>query len=208
MAIVSEAAETKPLYSNDFQQAPLGSVPDEFLVLEGRFAVKAGAMSRYLELPGAPLDTFGLLFGPTHESGLRVSARIHSDRKGRRRPVFGIGVNGNGGFRLLVAPARKSLELYKGDDKVASVPFKWKPGEWTSLRLRSYPEQKGVLVVQGKAWQEGTTEPAQWQISHQTSDGPPAGRPSIWGMPYSGVPIRFDDLEVRAVVDKEKKAKE
>ena len=40
-------------------------MPEDLLVLEGAFVVKAEGGNHFLELPGAPLDTFGLLFGPT-----------------------------------------------------------------------------------------------------------------------------------------------
>jgi hypothetical protein len=38
----------------------------------------------------------------------------------------------------------------------------------------------------------------EWMISLDEKSPPPAGRPSIWGSPYSGTPIRFDDLMVTA----------
>ena len=48
----------------------------DLLVLDGAFAVKAEGGNKFLELPGAPLDTYGLLFGPT------VSANIAAVRMG------------------------------------------------------------------------------------------------------------------------------
>ena len=74
---VSAFAETK-LYENNFEQAALDKAPDDFLVLDGDFAVKQDNGNKVLELPGAPLDTFGVLFGPTTNSQrLPLSARIY-----------------------------------------------------------------------------------------------------------------------------------
>src|SRR5215212_9933321 len=88
----SVIAETKVLYENDFSKAELGRVPDDFKVLEGGFLVKAEEGNKLLELPGAPLDAFTVLFGPTASSNVMVSARIQAQSKGRRFPPFGVGV--------------------------------------------------------------------------------------------------------------------
>src|SRR5258708_3799445 len=110
------ADESKPLYENNFEKADVDKVPDGFLVLDGGFAVKEENGNRFLELPGAPLDTFGVLFGPTRGSDVAVLARIFGTGKGRRFPSFGVGLNGAGGYRLVISPAKKALELFKGDE--------------------------------------------------------------------------------------------
>src|SRR6266849_6762105 len=51
----------KSLYQNDFEQAEVGKAPDDFLILEGGFAVKLEAGNKFLELPAAPLDSFAAL---------------------------------------------------------------------------------------------------------------------------------------------------
>jgi hypothetical protein len=66
------------------------------------------------------------------------------------------------------------------------------------LCLQSRNKDGGVAVL-GKAWKHGTAEPKGWLISHQDKTEPPPGRPSIWGAPYSGTPVRFDDVIVTAV---------
>src|SRR5438034_6917615 len=99
LAFVMGGEEAKPFYENNFEQAELGKVPEDFLVLEGGFAVKQESGNKFLELPGAPLDTFGALFGPTETDGVSVSARIHGQGKGRRFPTFAVGLNGAGGYK-------------------------------------------------------------------------------------------------------------
>src|SRR5437879_5945681 len=97
------AAEANVLYENNFEKAEPGKLPDELLVLDGAFVVKAEGGNQFLELPGAPLDTFGLLFGPTESTNVAVSARIYGTGKGRRFPTFGLGLNGVGGYKLQVS---------------------------------------------------------------------------------------------------------
>ncbi|HEU0008606.1 MAG TPA: hypothetical protein VFT34_02205 [Verrucomicrobiae bacterium] len=195
-AVSTFAADPKPVYENNFEKAAVGNAPDDMLVLDGAFAVKEEGGNKFLELPGAPLDTFGALFGPTETNGLAVSARVHGTSKGRRFPTFGVGLNGVGGHRLLVSPAKKLLELYKGDEVLATAPYSWVSDSWTLLRLQSRKTKDGEFKIEGKAWKQGDAEPKEWQITHIEKAETPAGRPSLWGNPYAGTAIRYDDLRV------------
>lgn len=192
------AEDAKPLYENNFEKAEVGKVPDEFLVLDGGFVVEETNGNKFLELPGTPLDTFGVLFGPTEKTDIAVSARINGTKKGRRYPTFGVGLNGQGGFRLQVSPGKGTLEIYKGDTVAASVPFEWKSGEWTMLLLQ-VTKAGDVWKVEGKAWPQGAPEPAKPVITLDEKTEPSAGRASIWGSPFATTPIQFDDLVVKHV---------
>jgi hypothetical protein len=189
-------AAPKILYQSDFAKTELNQVPAGFLVLDGDFAVKESEGGKVLELPGAPLDTFGVLFGSATNAGVCVSARIYGTSKGRRAPSFGVGLNGAGGYKLKVSPGKNSLEIYKGDVSAASVPFDWKSGAWTMFRLRVRQVGGGDWKVEGKAWVQTGPEPKDWMISLDEKSPLRDGRPSIWGSPYSGTPIRFADLMV------------
>ncbi|MBI3877655.1 MAG: hypothetical protein HY300_17135 [Verrucomicrobia bacterium] len=198
-ATLTLAAQTKPVYENNFEKAEVDKVPSEFLVLDGAFAVKQDGANKFLELPGAPLDTFGVLFGPTEPDGLCVQARVNGTGKGRRFPTIAVGINGVGGYKLQISPSKKQLELYRGEDAVANVPFEWQSGAWTVLRLQLRKVKDGTWKLEGKAWAQSAKEPAQWMISWEEKQTQPAGRPSIWGNPYAGTPIQFDDLVVTKV---------
>ncbi len=189
-------APPKVVYENNFEKAEPPAVPDDLMVMEGGFAVVAEGGNKFLELPGAPLETFGVLFGPTETNGISATARVFGTGKGRRFPTFAVGLNGVGGYKLQISPAKKLIELYRGDEVLASAPFQWESGAWTFLRLQSRKLNEG-LSVQGRAWKEGSPEPKDWLISHMDKTEPPAGRASIWGAPYAGTPIRFDDLKVQ-----------
>ena len=201
LAFGAFAQRAKPFYQNDFEQAALDKVPDDFLVLDGQFAVKEEGGNKFLELPGAPLDTFGVLFGPTEKEGTAVFARIYGTGKGRRYPSFAVGLNGQGtaAYRLQVSPAKKALELFKGDEVKATVPYEWQSGAWTRLRLQVRKVKDGQWRVEGKAWAD--KEPSAWLVSFDEKEQPVAGKASIWGSPYATTPIRFDDLKVVAATD-------
>ena len=163
-ASLNAFAQTNAAYQNNFESTAVDQVPEEFLVLNGTFGVKQEDGNKFLELPGAPLDTFGLLFGPTQKEGLQVTGRGFGTAKGRRFPSFGFGLNGAGGYRLQVSPAKKQIELFKGDNACASAPFEWQSGKWTHFKLQVL-KRSTAWIVQGKAWTEGAEEPKSWMIA-------------------------------------------
>ena len=196
LALPVFAPAAEPVYANDFEADEVGKTPKDFLVISGAFAVQRDGANKVLELPGEPLDTFGALFGPAEKDGLSVSAKFFGTKTGRKFPAFGLSVNGAGGYRLQVSAAKKLIEIFKGDEVRSSAPFEWVTGEWTTLRIQVRKTPAGAWMIEGKAWPAAGAEPPKWGISLEEKDAPSAGRPGIWGSPFSGTPIRFDDLVI------------
>jgi hypothetical protein len=192
------AADTV-LYENNFEKEEIGKVPAEFMVLDGGFVVKEEAGNKFLELPGAPLDSFAVQFGPTESSDLSVSARIYATAKGRRFPTFGVGLDGVAGYKLQSAPGKKALELLKDQKVLATVPYDWKSAEWLNFRLQVVKTGDSAWKIAGKVWPHESAEPSAWTISADEKEEPLAGRPSVFGSPFSGTPIWYDDLRVEKV---------
>jgi hypothetical protein len=192
----AQAPDDQVLFESDFELANVDSVPEELMVLAGGFSVKEFGGNKALELPGNPLEDFGALFGPAESAGIAVRARVYSESSKRLAPRFGVGLNGVAGYRLLVAPGQNRLQLLKDQQAVASAPFEWNSSTWTSLHLQIRKVSEGKWIIEGRAWADGTPEPKDWSISFESSETPPAGKASIWGAPYSGKPILFDDLSV------------
>ena len=200
MALAASAQEASPaakaLYECDFEKAEAGKVPEDMMVLDGAWSVKADSGNKFLELPGAPLDSFGVLFGPAQKGGGSVTARVFGTSKGRRQPAISVGLGGVGGFKLQIAPGKRVIELLKGDEIVTNAPCAWESGAWTRLRLQVRKVKDGEWTVEGKVWPDGSPEPAAWLVSDSETTEPPTGRAGLWGNPFSGTPIRFDDLKV------------
>jgi hypothetical protein len=184
------------VYEANFEQAELDQVPADFLVLDGGFVVKEDSGNRFLELPGAPLETFGCLFGPAQKQDAGVTARACGTGKGRRFPAFGVGMNGVSGYRLQLSPAKKQVELWRGDQLKVSQPLEWESGKWYHLRLHVRQTKPGTWTIEGKVWPQATEEPSAWTVVAEDPQELPAGRASVWGNPFSGTPIRYDDLTV------------
>ena len=186
-------------YTNHLNDAQSGEVPDEFMVLNGHFAVQESGQEKWLELPGTPSDTYVLLFGPTlspeTEGLLTVHGQFYGQAQGRRYPAFGLGAYGLGGFRLQVSPAKRELELFHGETMVASQPYQWRGETWTAMRLEVVRRQDR-WEVRGKAWPRDQPEPDSWPLTHRAEVRLFSGQASLWGIPYSGLPIRFDNLAV------------
>jgi hypothetical protein len=188
-----------PVYANDFESAEVGKAPKDFLVIAGAFLVQQEGTNKFLELPGAPLDTFGVLFGPATMDGLSATARFFGTKTGRKFPAFGLSWNGAGGYRLQMSVAKKQLEIFKGDEVRAGVPVEWADATWTSLRIQARKTPAGAWVIEGKAWPAASPEPEKWSIALETNEAPAAGRPGLWGNPFSGTPIRFDDIVITPI---------
>jgi len=197
LAAPIRAAEPAPVFANDFEAAAVEKAPEGAMAIAGDFAVKPDGANKVLELPGEPLDTFGILFGSAGQGDLSATARFFGTKTGRKYPTFGVSLGGVGGYRLIMSGGKKSLEIFKGDEAVKSVPFEWTSGDWTKLRLQ-VRKAGGGWVIEGRAWPATGAEPKDWQISLEVKDTPSTGRAGLWGSPYSGTPIRFDDLVITA----------
>ena len=195
----TQAAE--PLYQKNFEQTEIGGVPSDFLVLDGNFEVKEEDGKKYLELAGAPLDSFCIIFGPSAKYGNEISARIFGTKKGRRYPVFGVALNGVNGYRLQVAPAKRSIELLKGTSVIANTAFRWSGGSWLNLSLNVLQTANNEWTINGRVWEEGKKAPTSPTLTHKEMKEPRNGKPSIWGSPFSGTPIRYDDIVVRKMAN-------
>ena len=202
-AAAEPATNTTPaaaLFTCDFSKLPEGALPGSFMVMQGDFTVKDLGTNKVMELPGAPLDSHSVLFGPVTNANITVTARVFGTAKGRRLPTFGIGTGGVAGYKLQIAPGKKMAELLVSESQiVAGVPFNWEPGSWTQCKLRVRKTGDATWRVEAKAWKAGDAEPKGWQITHDTKEEPISGQASVLGSPFSGTPIWFDDLMVQVV---------
>ena len=193
-------ADGDTLYGNDFEKVDAGKEAGELgfvMIGEGDFRVKLDGQNKVLELAPNPLDSHGFLFGPAETENVLAQARFFGTAAPRRAPVFAIGLGGVGGWMLRLQPLRKALELLKADEVKQSVPYTWTSGTWTVLAICVRKVRDGAWSIQGKAWEFGKKEPKEWMISFEDNEKPPSGRAGVWGTPYTGEPIRLDDLLVQ-----------
>ena len=198
---VLAADAPKPLYENNFEKAEVGKAPEDLMILGGEFVVKREGTNQFLELPGAPLDSFAAQFGPAIKTNVAVVARISGTSKGRRAPTFGVGLGGVSGWKLQASPGKKAVELLKDQEIKATMSHDWKSGAWLQMRLEIRQVKAGVWKIEGKVWAQGEVEPKAAQIMFDETEEPTQGRASILGSPIAGTPIWFDDLRVEALAN-------
>lgn len=185
-----------PLFREDFEKAGGGAAPENILILNGVFTVKSGEGGKFLELAPDPLDSDGVLFGPGDRNAYTVLARVQSWSTGKRFPEFGVGACGPTGYRLWLMPATKELQLIKGEEVLKRIPYAWESGTWTRFVL-TVKQSGDKWTIAGKAWADGKDEPKEWMLSVEETQAPQAGRACVLMTPYSGKPIRVDDVAVR-----------
>lgn len=200
LALVTAAARAQdapaPL-TIDFQSAEPGPPPDDVMSTEAdaAFSIAAEGENKFLELGPQPLVDAGMLVGKSIKGGVSVKAKIQAESKRRSAPRFGVGLHGVGGFRLRAAPAGKTIEIVKDDEVLASAPLEWKSGSWTWLEFSVTPADGGSLI-EGRVWENGQPRPEKALVTTKATTPPGQGKASVWGGPYAGLPIRFDDITV------------
>ena len=186
----------KRIYGNDFSEAKEGALSEEFLILEGSFTIEKQQGESYLRLSENPPVEAAVQFGKSMEEGGSIQVRVKAERQGRRYPRFGIGLHGATGFKLWVIPSGGKMVLHQGTEEVQSSVFTWHSGEWYYVEL-SVVENGSNWTVSGRVWPESEKRPDSAQIEYITEVDFLKGRPYVLGMPSSGAPIFYDDIEVR-----------
>lgn len=187
-------------FQSDFEGAEPGSVPSDFLEIDGSWSIEErdGEGGKAMKLAADPLVEASVQFGKSLKSGGTIVARILTERKRRSLPRFGVGLHGISGFKLRMVPVQGKLELVKGgvDDAVQQVDCEWRAGEWYFFEL-TVKEAGDAWTVTGRAWAESDDRPKQAQIDYIATDVRLSGKGSVMGTPYAGLPIWYDDIEVK-----------
>ena len=90
---------------------------------------------------------------------------------------------------------RKERHFDKGDEPLVGVPFAWTSGQWTWMKLTVVKGASSGWVVEGRAWADGAQTPSEPVVRFEVPTEITAGRAAVWASPFSGTPIRFDDLK-------------
>lgn len=193
-------AEVVPraVFKLDFQASEVGPLPDDLVLTdpESNFKIGAEGDNKILEMEPSPLVDGGVLLGASHKGGATVTALIKATSKRRSHPRFGVGLHGVSGYRFLVVPARKELQLVKDEEVVAQVTFEYKSGAWNQVEFSVLPTPEGGSRLEGRAWEAGKPKPEAPQISLKVPTPPGTGKASLWAAPYSELPVWFDDVVV------------
>lgn len=184
------------VYKSDFESLALGKPPAAFLTLKGPFSVAENEGGRALRLEGEPIDGCVIQVGSSFKGGGTIQARIRAESRRRVHPMFGLGLHGQSGFFLRIAPATRQMEIVRREEIVTSVPAEWKSGEWLWMEM-TVSGSAGKWQVEGRSWAQDEARPEAPQITALCEDETLSGRATLRGAQYSGHDIWFDDVEVR-----------
>ena len=200
LAVSAPAGEMKT-FSFDCEAWGEGAPPADVFVVNGSITVKAVEKNKALEVGvGGELGQASAQLGTSAKGAASIESRILATKMGRSFPSFGIGIYGNSGYRLMIAPAKKEIQIVKGDETTAVVlktaSAEWTSGAWVKLKLESKMGADKKWVLTGKVWPADGAEPKEPSITVDDDSSKGQGKCSIVATPFSGTPIYFDDIKI------------
>lgn len=200
VALAAAAAETTKIFSFDCEAWREGAPPQEVFVVDGTIKIAARDGGKAITIDPNPITDATAQLGDSSSGSSSIAARVFASKKGRSTPRFGVSVHGMNGYRLIVNPARKTLDLVKSDEVIKSVPYTWTTDTWTRIRLDVKKTGDTGWSITGKAWPAEGEEPKEPLIQHTDDTLKGQGKAAIWGTPFSETPIFFDDIQVEITV--------
>ncbi len=177
-----------------------GEPPKEVFIVDGTIKIAAHEGNKALVVDPAPITDASAQLAVSANGAATIEARILAFKRGRSAPRFGVSVHGMSGHRLWVNPVKKTLDLVKGDQTLASAPCVWESGKWLKIKLEVKKGAGEQWQIIGKTWPAEAAEPAAPQISHEDKGLKGQGKCAIWATPYSGEPVYFDDIHLSVEV--------
>ncbi|MFO1481935.1 MAG: hypothetical protein U1F71_01100 [Verrucomicrobiaceae bacterium] len=189
----AQQVQTFDIKADDWAE---GEPPKEVFVVDGTIKIAARDGNKAIVVDPAPITDASAQLGVSASGSASIEARVLAIKRGRSTPRFGVSVHGLSGYRLLVNPAKKSLDLVKGDQTIASVPHTWTSEQWLKLKLEAKKGDGDAWSITGKAWPADAAEPAEPLIKHEDKGLKGQGKCAIWATPFSGEPVFFDDIHI------------
>jgi len=188
-------AETKK-FAYDFEDWPEGGLKEDAFVVDGKFSAanKDGGKAMMAEV--GELIEACVLLGDSAKGSASIQTKVFATKKGRSMPRYSIGVHGQSGYRLVVAPAQKQLQLTKNEEVIKTAPLQWPDATWFVIKLDVKQTGEKQWTVEASAWPADAKAPSEPQIKHDDPTLRGQGKCSIWATPYSGTPIFFDDVKI------------
>ena len=184
-----------------FDDQEPGDLADEFFVIDGNFSVIEadgdGEEGRLVRVAGEPLVDSGVLVGGSSNGPAAILAKVRAHRVGRSFPRAGVGLHGLAGHQLRLVPARREVEFAINEETVMAAPLEnFASGEWYWLELRVDGNDEDGWTVTGHVWLDGEDKPEEPVLKRELETLRVTGRASLWGTPYSGREIDFDEVTV------------
>ncbi len=188
--------EWKLEFHEEFSDSIIGQEPETLFILDGAYTVQAHKeRDKVLALPGTPTGDYGVLFGrKIKEKALELRFSFFSTSQGRRMPSVAASIGGVRGLRLRLNPAARNLALSLDEVFLTEIPFTWRGNQWWSVRFQVIPA--GEVQAKVKLWPSAEQEPVSWAFTKFFKVEYNGGKCALWGFPYAGTSILFDDISI------------
>lgn len=184
-------------WSENFTNLSIGEEPENLFILDGKFLVRRNEGNKILELAGSPVGDFGFLFGSRiKEKAMELQFSFHSTKQGRRYPAIAGGIGGMRGYRFRWNASARKILLFRDEILLVEKIISWESNTWWKIRFQVIPQIQGQNLIRLKVWQKGNEEPKDWFIEHEDQFSFKGGKCVLWGFPYAGNAIHFDDLNI------------
>ncbi|MBX3745307.1 MAG: PQQ-binding-like beta-propeller repeat protein [Verrucomicrobiae bacterium] len=123
-----------------------------------------------------------------------IQADVRSE--GTRRKMSEVGLI-NQRYIIVMKGNAQEMEVNSNLERLrVTVPFRWQPNEWYTLKARVDREPGGEGVVRAKAWRRGDPEPAAWtiEVPHRTAHA--RGSPGLFGFSPQEMRVFIDNIRV------------
>ncbi len=137
----------------------------------------------------------GITFvGRPDMSRYTIQADVRSE--GTRRKMSEVGVV-NQRYAIILKGNSQELEVNSNQERLkVSVPFRWSPNEWYTLKARVDLLPDGTGVVRAKAWKRGDPEPEAWtlEVPHRTVHR--SGSPGLFAFVPQEMRVFIDNVRI------------
>lgn len=135
-----------------------------------------------------------IFFGHPTMSNYTIEADVLTE--GNRRKMSEVGVI-NQRYIIVLKGNSQEIEVNSNQERLkVAVPFKWAPNVWYRLKARVDVADNGSVVVRGKAWKRGDTEPEKWNIEVPHTIGHRQGSPGLFGFAPNDQRVAIDNVRV------------
>lgn len=198
--IVENINSWKVEFEENFSGLTPQDEPENLFILDGSFLVEQNKAGNQLELSGSPVGDFGFMFGPrVREKAMELNFSFLSSKQGRRYPAIAAGIGGIRGYRFRWNASTRKILIYNDETLLLEKVFTWESDQWWKIRFQVIPLKQDKNLLKLKIWPRDLEEPKTWLVEHSDDVLFKGGKCVIWGYPYAGTPIKFDDIRILSI---------
>lgn len=179
-------------YKQDFDKVPEGAVPGGWVNAQAKYQVKklpdgTIVLSKVNTDSRPPFARANAYITGPEAGNYSITADVYATEVRGRMPDVGV-VNSRYTLILDGKPDEdkkaRQLRLVSWEARPRvnlATDFNWQPGTWYTMKLTAEPQPGGKVMVRGKVWKRGESEPAAWGFEFDDPAGNATGAAALYG---------------------------